>query len=70
MGQANLASCHCCGLVQRLPELAPDHKAVCCRCATPLTHGNASRNRLAAALAAAALAFYLPATMLPMLRIE
>ena len=29
-----LSACHCCGLIQRLPELSPDALAACCRCGT------------------------------------
>ena len=65
-----IASCHCCGLVQRLPRRITDERLVCCRCGTTLNHHSASRNHLAAALSASALVLYLPATMLPMLRIE
>jgi len=65
-----LTSCHCCGLVQRLPPLTTHQKPICCRCATPLIHATVSRNHWAAALAVSALAFYLPAMLLPMLRIE
>ncbi len=65
-----LISCHCCGLVQRLPPLTHRQKSICYRCATPLTHSTTSRNHWAAALAVSALAFYLPAMLLPMLRIE
>lgn len=65
-----LTSCHCCGLVQKLPPLPDKHKVVCCRCATPLTHTNTSRNHWVVALSISALAFYIPAMILPMLRIE
>lgn len=65
-----LASCHCCGLVQKLPPLSTKQKAVCCRCATPLTHTTPSRNHWVVALSVSALAFYVPAMLLPMLRIE
>ncbi len=65
-----LASCHCCGQIQKLPSLSAAEKTVCCRCATPLKHTGALRNHWAAALSVSALAFYLPAMLLPMLRIE
>lgn len=65
-----IASCHCCGLVQRLPAPVSDRRPVCCRCATTLAHRNPSRNRLSASLGASALLLYLPAMTLPMLRIE
>ena len=65
-----LSSCHCCGLVQQVPTLQPRQRPLCCRCGTPLGHGTRRRNELAAALAAAALAFYPPAVLLPMMSIE
>lgn len=70
MSTSQLTSCHCCGLVQKLPPLTDAQKAVCCRCATPLTHTTPSRNHWVVALSISALAFYLPAMLLPMLRIE
>ena len=63
-------ACHCCGRVQLLPPPRPGQRAVCGRCATPLRHPGSGRNRWAAALALSALAFYPPAMLLPMLRIE
>jgi paraquat-inducible protein A len=63
-------ACHCCGLVQRLPPKTAGLRPVCARCATPLRHPGTGRNRWAAALAVAALAFYPPAMLLPLLRIE
>ncbi len=65
-----LCACHCCGLVQILPELDANQTAVCDRCNTPLKQARSARNRWTVALAAAALAFYPPAMLLPMLRIE
>jgi paraquat-inducible protein A len=65
-----IRSCHCCGLAQTVAPTATDRQPVCQRCATPLGHGNPGRNRWAAALAASALAFYPPAMILPMLRID
>ncbi len=65
-----LRACHCCGLVQRLPLAPPGLRPVCRRCATPLSHANPNRNRWTAALAVAALVFYPPAMLLPLLRLE
>jgi paraquat-inducible protein A len=53
-----------------VPTAGPRQQATCCRCHTPLKHTPAHRNRWAAALAASALTFYIPALMLPMLRLE
>ena len=67
---AHLAACHCCGLLQQLPEPRPGLATVCRRCGSGLRHRNANRNRWAAALALAALVFYPAAVGLPLLRIE
>lgn len=67
---SGIASCHCCGLVQRLPASVVERRLVCARCRTPLVPPHRSRNGLSAALASAALILYLPATTLPMVRIE
>jgi paraquat-inducible protein A len=53
-----------------VPPAARHQQPVCRRCHTPLGHGSRGRNRWAAALAASALAFYPPAMVLPMLRID
>jgi paraquat-inducible protein A len=50
--------------------LTIQQQPICYRCATPLAHVTTSRNHWAAALAISALAFYIPAMLLPMLRIE
>jgi len=64
-----LAGCPVCGLVQRLPELGPKESAACSRCGKGLKHKR-GRNRWTAPLALAGLILYLPAILLPMLRIE
>ncbi len=68
--KGKLASCHCCGLVQRIPYVPPGHKPVCGRCATPLTHAVPARNHWTVSLSASALVLYLPAMFLPMMKIE
>ena len=62
--------CETCGLPQRLPEFAPGMIAECARCGSRLARGN--RNSLAwtAAFSLAALMFYLPANLYPILRLE
>lgn len=67
---APLASCHCCGLIQRLPPGAAAGAPRCARCRTPLRRGTAYGNRPAAAFSAAALALYPAAMLLPMLRVS
>ncbi len=68
--QPRPCSCHCCGLVQTLPTVPDGYNPVCSRCRTTLKHTNHKRNLWTAALSASALAFYIPAMLLPMLRIE
>lgn len=68
--EQKITSCHCCGLVQTLPLLSEGQKVVCCRCATPLVHATTSRNHWTVAWSISALAFYIPAMVLPLLRIE
>ncbi len=71
-GMKSLKSCHCCGLIQRLPELAADETAACARChsgfATDADRAKSATRTVAAALGA----FFLfwPAILLPILRIE
>jgi len=64
-----LAGCPVCGLVQQLPELGPRESAACTRCGKSLKHKR-GRNRWTAPLSLAGLILYLPAILLPMLRIE
>lgn len=67
-----LKGCHCCGLVQQVPRPPEGKRAVCSRCGTTiLSAARLSRsNHRTAAVALAALIFYFPAVMLPMLRVE
>lgn len=65
-----LTSCHCCGLVQQLPTLPKEQRAVCVRCKTPLSHNQQTSNDLTWALTLSALIFYIPAMLLPMLHLE
>lgn len=64
-------ACETCGLVQRLPDLAPGEIAECARCRARLARGDGG-GRLArtAAFSVAALMFYLPANLYPILRLE
>jgi paraquat-inducible protein A len=68
--QQALCSCHCCGLIQILPVVPVGSSAVCRRCHSLLQYGSSHRNRLTQALTLAALTFYIPAMILPMLHIE
>ena len=62
--------CHTCGLVQRLAELPPGTVAECARCGATL--GGYKRNSLArtAAFSLAALLFYAPANLHPVLKMD
>jgi uncharacterized paraquat-inducible protein A len=67
----SLQSCHCCGLVQKLPESKKNHEICCFRCHTRLDLHNATLN-LARSRAAAlgALILFPLAIFLPALKIE
>ncbi len=65
-----LHSCHCCGLVQTVATLPKECYPVCQRCHTPLRSAHPRRDQWTTVLAASALAFYLPAMLLPMLQVE
>lgn len=62
--------CETCGLAQRLPELAPGMIAECARCRSRLARGSHNRLAWTAAFSLAALMFYLPANLYPILRLE
>ena len=63
-------SCRTCGLVQRLVELPPGTVAECARCSATL--GGQKRHSLArtAAFSLAALVFYAPANLYPVLQMD
>jgi len=68
----SLKSCHCCGLIQNVPQLATDEVAACSRCRSKFASERdraKSANRTAAAALAAFFLFW-PAVLLPILRIE
>ena len=62
--------CRTCGLVQRLVELPPGTVAECARCSATL--GGQKRHSLArtAAFSLAALVFYAPANLYPVLQMD
>lgn len=69
--RAGLKACHCCGLVQTVPALAPRRVARCARCrAVVWDPARRRRHGLVAPLALAALALYPVAIALPVLRTE
>ncbi len=65
-----LIHCTCCGLIQQLPEIPKNHKAVCYRCHTPLPQCRMWYNQLTTSFAISALLLYFPAILLPLLKIE
>jgi paraquat-inducible protein A len=67
-----LKACHCCGLVQRVPWLGPESRAVCGRSGTVVSRagGRLASNRRTAALALSALVLYPLAISLPVMSVE
>jgi paraquat-inducible protein A len=63
-------ACGTCGLVQRVAELSPGTAAECCRCGAILDERKAGSLDRTAALSLAALIFYVPANIYPILRME
>jgi len=70
--QAQLRGCPRCGLVQRVPAMDVDSEARCVRCNDVVVHAGsvASRNRLCAAIALAALICYPLGITLPVLKLQ
>src|SRR5438874_3629011 len=66
----SLIACETCGQVQRLPELAPGASAECARCDGHLVVNDGGALARTAAFSLAALMFYLPANLYPILRME
>jgi len=62
--------CKVCGLLQRVEELPPRMSAECCRCGSLLAKGRANTIARTAAFSLAALIFYVPANIYPILRME
>ena len=63
-------ACETCGLVHRLPDPPPGMIAECVRCGAELARGDDGGLVRTAAFALAALMFYLPANLYPILRLE
>lgn len=64
-----MSGCPVCGLVQQVPALRPREEAECNRCGQALKTRRV-HNRWTTPLSLAGLILYLPAILLPMLRIE
>ncbi len=67
-----LRACFCCGLVQEVPPVDRESRAICVRCGTTLSVGERSRgdNGRTVAAALAALILYPLAISLPIMRLE
>src|SRR2546428_1069506 len=65
-----IVACKICGLVQCLEELPPGMTAVCSRCGSTLAKTKINSLGRTAALSLAALIFYVPANIYPILRME
>ena len=65
-----IVACKICGLVQRLEELPPGMTAECSRCNSTLAKTKIDSLGRTAALSLAALIFYVPANIYPILRME
>ena len=67
-----LVACHCCGLIQSVPDLGTRQVARCDRCLTVVAREERRpvSNVRAAAFALAGLIFYFPAILMPILAIE
>ena len=65
-----LKACHCCGLVQEVPDLPPRHRALCRRCRAVVADPRRRGGPAAFGAALAALLLYPLAITLPVLRIE
>jgi paraquat-inducible protein A len=59
--------CSTCGQVQRVAMLGPGMAALCCRCGSVIDERKAGSLHLTAALSLAALIFYVPANLYPIL---
>jgi paraquat-inducible protein A len=72
MGEAmkHMLACETCGLVQRIEELRPGTVAECCRCGSLITKRTVNSLSRTAAFSLAALIFYVPANIYPILRME
>ena len=65
-----LVACKICGLVQRVGALAPEAQAVCPRCGAVVVEHKVDTLGRTAAFSLAALMFYLPANIYPILQME
>ena len=68
----HLKACHCCGLIHRIPSLAPGEMACCTRCRARVARFASGPIGLSRTAAAALGAFFLywPAVLMPILEVE
>jgi paraquat-inducible protein A len=65
-----MVACDCCGLIQSVPAGSAPLHPYCSRCNTSLAPDWWHNRRAAAALAVSALILYVPAILLPLMRLE
>ena len=65
-----IIACKTCGLMQRTEELQPGMAAECCRCGSIISERKVNSLARTAAFSLAALIFYLPANIYPILRMN
>ena len=65
-----IVSCNICGVSQIMEELRPGAVAQCCRCGSTLAKARVNSLSRTAAFSLAALIFYLPANIYPVLRMN
>jgi len=65
-----IIACKTCGLMQRTGELQPGMAAECCRCGSIISERKVNSLARTAAFSLAALIFYLPANIYPVLRMN
>jgi paraquat-inducible protein A len=65
-----IVACGTCGLSQQMEELLPGTAAECCRCGTIVGENKADSLSRTAAFSLAALMFYVPANIYPILRMD
>jgi paraquat-inducible protein A len=70
MDETDVIACNICGQVHRLEPLKPGTVAECVRCGSRLAKRGRSSLHRTAALSLAALFLYVPANVLPILRLE
>src|SRR5947208_2868955 len=67
---ATVVTCNVCGQTQSMDELEPGMSADCCRCGLRLARNPVNSLQRTAALSLAALMFYVPANIYPILKME